>query len=158
MTKPALTSMPEKYLEENISRLCVPVSDNNLDSKFLKEIEKYEYSIDDQDRARHGKYLTYHQQKEPDAVIYPKSISEVQEIVFLVIFLIIKVVLCSEYKVPIVPFGKGSSLEGHITALEGGISLDLKYMNQIISVNPEDLDITAQAGATRNEINAELEL
>src|SRR5690606_17453250 len=63
---------------------------------------------------------------------------------------------CDTHKVPLIPYGVGSSLEGHLLAIEGGISVDLSGMNQLISVHPEDFTATVQAGVTRKQLNDEI--
>jgi len=93
--------------------------------------------------AQHGRDESYHAPHAPDAVAFAQSTEEVAEIVR----------LCAEYKTPIVPFGTGTSLEGHVAALRGGICIDVSQMNQVLRVNPEDLDATVQAGVTRKQLN-----
>lgn len=94
-------------------------------------------------RERHGQDESYHPGMPPDAVIYPHSTEEVQEIVQ----------LCAEHKFPVIPYGVGTSLEGHVAALRGGVTLDMSEMNAIVTVNAEDLDVTVQAGVTRKQLN-----
>jgi D-lactate dehydrogenase (cytochrome) len=64
--------------------------------------------------------------------------------------------LASDYKVPVIPFGVGSSLEGHLLAVQGGISIDLTRMNKVLSINAEDLTVTVQPGVTRKQLNEEI--
>ncbi len=64
--------------------------------------------------------------------------------------------LCAEHRVPVIPFGVGSSLEGHLLAVQGGISIDLSRMNRVLAINPEDLTVTVQAGVTRKQLNEEI--
>jgi D-lactate dehydrogenase (cytochrome) len=66
------------------------------------------------------------------------------------------VALASQYAVPVIPFGVGSSLEGHLLAVQGGISIDVARMNQVVAVNPEDLTVTVQPGVTRKQLNEEI--
>ncbi|MBA59192.1 MAG: FAD-binding oxidoreductase [Gammaproteobacteria bacterium] len=79
----------------------------------------------------------------PDIVVYPNSTDEVAEIVS----------LCAEYRVPVIPFGAGTSLEGHIAAINGGVCVDLSEMNRLIQVNPTDMDVHIEAGITRKTLN-----
>ena len=92
---------------------------------------------------QHGKDESYHQPHSPDAVAFVQSTDEVAEIVR----------LCAKYKTPIVPFGTGTSLEGHVAALKGGVCIDLSQMNHILRVGAEDLDVTVEAGVTRKQLN-----
>ena len=93
--------------------------------------------------AQHGKDESYHQPHAPDAVAFAQSTDEVVEIVR----------LCAQYKTPIIPFGTGTSLEGHVAALKGGICIDMSQMNRILRVGAEDLDATVEAGVTRKQLN-----
>ena len=94
-------------------------------------------------REHHGKDVSYHEGAAPDAVAFAASKEEVAEIVR----------ICAGHKVPVVPFGTGTSLEGHIAALAGGVCLDLSQMNEILEVNAADLDCRVQAGVTRKQLN-----
>ena len=82
----------------------------------------------------------------PAAVVFAESTADVQD----------AVKLCAQYKVPVIPFGVGSSLEGHLLAVQGGISLDVGRMNQVLSINAEDLTVTVQPGVTRKQLNEEV--
>lgn len=79
----------------------------------------------------------------PDAVIFVENTEDVAE----------TVKLCAAHRVPIVPYGAGTSLEGHLTAVRGGISMDFSRMNQVLRVSEADLDCTVQAGVTREQLN-----
>jgi len=96
--------------------------------------------------AQHGKDESYHPAHAPDAVAFAASTEEVAAIVR----------LCAEYKTPVIPFGTGTSLEGHVAALSGGISVDMTQMNRILRVDAEDLDATVEAGVTRKQLNEHL--
>ena len=95
---------------------------------------------------RHGHDESYHACVPPDAVVFPNSIDEISAIQR----------LAAEFDAPIIPFGVGTSLEGHVAALEGGISLDTSRMNRILEVNEEDLDVLVEAGVTRKQLNTHL--
>src|SRR5205814_2630430 len=92
---------------------------------------------------QHGKDESYHAPHAPDAVAFADSTEEVAAIV----------ALCAEHKTPVIAFGTGTSLEGHIAALKGGVCIDLSQMNQVVRVNTEDLDATVEAGVTRKQVN-----
>jgi D-lactate dehydrogenase (cytochrome) len=94
-------------------------------------------------REHHGRGEGYFPVAAPDLVIFAETTEEVAEIV----------TVCAEHKVPVVPFGTGTSLEGHVAALEGGVTIDLSGMNAVLEVNAEDLDCRVQAGVTRKQLN-----
>ena len=97
-------------------------------------------------RAHHGHDESHFPDALPDGVVWPHSTAEVVEVVN----------LCREHRVPIIPFGVGSSLEGHILATRGGISVDMSEMNQVVAIHDEDMDAVVQPGVTRKTLNAAL--
>ena len=97
-------------------------------------------------REQHGKDLTWDPGGTPDAVAFARSGEEVQAIVK----------VCARYRVPVVAYGTGTSLEGHIAATRGGVCIDTSQMNNIIKVNAEDLDCRVEPGVTRKQLNAYL--
>ncbi len=97
-------------------------------------------------RDHHSHGESYHPPAPPDIVCFPATLEEVVAIVK----------ISARYGVPIVPFGAGTSLEGHVQALRGGISLDLREMNRVVRIGAEDLDATVEAGVTRTQLNRAL--
>ena len=97
-------------------------------------------------REQHGHGEALADPALPDVVVYPRDDAEVAAIVG----------LCHAARVPVIPFGVGTSLEGHVAALCGGVSIDLSEMNRVLCVNADDLDCRVQAGVTREQVNAEL--
>ncbi|MDI6027960.1 FAD-linked oxidase C-terminal domain-containing protein [Corticibacterium sp. UT-5YL-CI-8] len=97
-------------------------------------------------REQHGHTTTYLPNQLPDGVAFVETTEEVQEIVR----------ACAEHRVPVIAFGTGTSLEGHVNAPAGGISIDTSRMDKVLSVNAEDLDCTVQAGVTREALNTHL--
>src|SRR5258707_11956535 len=94
-------------------------------------------------REHHGKDESYFPYALPDAVIYVKSTEEVRDAVN----------ICRRHRVPMIPYGVGTSLEGHILAVNGGVCIDLSQMNQVLQVHEADLDAVVQAGVTRTPVN-----
>jgi len=119
---------------------------NSLDSILAKLIsivaDRVTTSISD--REHHGRDPGHDISIPPDIVIYPISTEEVCQIVK----------ICAEYKVPIIPYGVGSSLEQHVVAPNGGVCVDLSRMDNILIVNSEDMDARVQAGVTRESLNS----
>jgi len=97
-------------------------------------------------REQHGRGESYHRTQAPDAVVFPGSIDEVARIVR----------VCAAHRVPVIPFGTGTGLEGGTVALKGGISIDMTGLNRIVAVRPEDMNATVQAGVTRKALNAHI--
>ena len=97
-------------------------------------------------REHHSHGESYHPPAAPDVVCFPHSTDEVVEIVR----------ISRQFQLPIVPFGAGTSLEGHVHAVRGGITVSMREMNRVLRVSPEDLDATVEAGATRVQLNKAL--
>ncbi len=95
---------------------------------------------------QHGTDESWHPPATPDAVVLPHDTEEAARIVR----------ACRDHKVPIVPFGAGTSLEGHIAALRGGICVDMREMDQILRLSVPDMDVTVQAGVTRRQLDDRL--
>jgi D-lactate dehydrogenase (cytochrome) len=96
--------------------------------------------------AQHGHDESFHPEARPDMVVWPRSIDEATAIVRTAL----------AHRLPLVPFGAGTSLEGHVAALAGGISVDMREMNAIGRPSLDDLDVVVEAGATRRELDARL--
>ncbi len=101
----------------------------------------------DTELQAHGRDELYHRPVPPEAVAYPESTEEVAAVVR----------TCHAHGVAMVPYGIGTSLEGNIAALRGGVSIDLSHLNRIVAVRPDDLDVTVQAGVTRRQLNDALQ-
>jgi D-lactate dehydrogenase (cytochrome) len=97
-------------------------------------------------REQHANTVTWIPNQPPDAVIFPQATEDVQEIVR----------LCAAKRVPVIPFGTGTSLEGQVNAPRGGISLDFRDMNRVLAVHAEDLDCVVEPGLTRKALNEQL--
>ncbi len=94
-------------------------------------------------REQHAHTLTWTRNEPPDAVVFPQTTEEVAQIVK----------ICAAHRVPVIPFGTGSSLEGHVNAPMGGVCVDTSLMKRIVAINAEDLDCVVEAGVTRKELN-----
>jgi len=104
------------------------------------------FSVSQALREQHANTLTWLKREPPDAVLFAESEAEVADIV----------TLCAEARVPVIPFGTGTSLEGHVNAPFGGVSLDLSGMNRILAVHEADLDCEVEPGVTRKQLNDHL--
>ena len=117
--------------------------------ELLKNLEVFlgdRLSTSEGSRLQFSQDESYHPPKTPDAVVRPVSEQEISKIVS----------LCSRYRTPIIPFGAGTSLEGGILAIHGGVCIEMSAMNQVLRVNGEDQDVTVQAGVTRMQLNSQI--
>jgi len=94
-------------------------------------------------REQHANTTTWVAGEPPDAVVYPQSADDVQQIVW----------ICARHRAPVIAFGTGTSFEGHVNAPYGGVSIDLKDMNRIIAIHPQDFDCVVEPGVTRKQLN-----
>ena len=97
-------------------------------------------------REQHANTTTWIANQPPDAVVFPQDTADVQAVVR----------ICAARGVPVIPFGTGTSLEGHINAPYGGVSIDFRDMNRVLAVHPEDLDCVIEPGITRKALNEQL--
>src|SRR6187401_2116741 len=97
-------------------------------------------------REQHGNTVTWIANQPPDVVVFPQSTGDVQDAVR----------ICTQHKVPVIPYGTGTSLEGHINAPLGGVSIDFRDMNRVLAVHAEDLDCVVEPGVTRKQLNEHL--
>ena len=97
-------------------------------------------------RDHHGRDESAYDPMLPDAVVFAHSTDEVAA----------AVTLCSRYEIPIIPYGTGTSLEGHVLALHGGVTIDVSQMDKVVAIHAEDLTATVQAGVTRKQLNLEI--
>src|SRR5918999_1897679 len=94
-------------------------------------------------REHHGKDESCFPYALPDVVVFVQSTEEVRDVVD----------ICRRHRVPMIPYGVGTSLEGHVLAVKGAVSIDLSRMNKVLAVHEEDLDAVVQAGVTRKQLN-----
>ena len=94
-------------------------------------------------REQHGNTVTWLPNQPPDAVVFPQSVEDAQQVVR----------ICAANGTPVIPFGTGSSLEGHVNAPRGGVSIDFRDMNRVLAVHADDLDCVIEPGITRKALN-----
>ena len=126
-----------------------PTDSTSLKDPCLQELQKLlgeRLSMSNSVREQHGRDESFHASAPPEAVAFVENNEEVAEIVR----------ICVQHQKPIIPFGTGTSLEGHVAALQGGVCLDVSGMNQVLEVNENDLDCRVQAGVTRKQLNQHL--
>jgi len=125
-----------------------PVSASSMEQAIVELKELLDGRANDtpavRDHHSHGE--SYHVPSPPDVVCFPRTTDEVAEILR----------ISARFQLPVVPFGAGTSLEGHVHAIQGGISIDLREMNKIVRVSVEDLDTTVEAGVSRLQLNKAL--
>ena len=97
-------------------------------------------------REHHGTDISSYPVTPPDAVVFAESTDDV----------VAAVRACAAHRVPVIPFGTGTSVEGHVLAVQGGVCVDLSRMNRVLEVNAADLDVRVQAGVTRKQLNAHI--
>ncbi|MBT3660650.1 MAG: FAD-binding protein [Rhodospirillaceae bacterium] len=119
----------------------VELSDDLLSE--LRGIVEQRLSTSEAIREQHGHDESYHLGHPPGAVVFAHSTEEVSAVVK----------ACAARGVPVIPFGTGTSLEGHVAALHGGVCIDLSQMDAVIQVNAEDMDVTVQPGVRRKQLN-----
>lgn len=112
----------------------------------LRDLLGERLSLNPTVREQHGMDQSWHLSAAPDAVAFVTSTDEVSRVVE----------LCAHFAVPVIPFGAGTSLEGHVSALAGGLCIDLSGLDRILAVRPEDMDCTVEAGVTRTQLNESL--
>src|SRR5262249_7292824 len=95
---------------------------------------------------QHGNTTTWVPNQPPDAVVFPQAAADVEAIV----------AICAEERVPVIAFGTGTSLEGHVNAPHGGVSIDLRDMNRTMAVHADDFDCVVEPGVTRKALNEHL--
>jgi D-lactate dehydrogenase (cytochrome) len=122
---------------------------SRLDAAVVAELTRLlgdRFTISDSIRDHHSRGEAFPTSYPPDGVVYPESTAEVSSIAE----------LCHRERIPMIAFGAGTSLEGHVTALRGGITLDMSRMNRVVRTSVEDQDVTVEAGVTRTQLNEAL--
>ena len=122
-------------------RTAPPVLLQGLSDRF-----KERFSTGESVTHQHGRDDSPYDTTPPDCVVFPTTSAEVAEVVR----------MCARVQVPVIAYGAGTSIEGHIMAIEGGVTIDLSRMNKVVAVNAEDLTASVEAGVTRKQLNAEI--
>jgi hypothetical protein len=117
-----------------------------LTADLVAALGAEQVSTSDAVRGEHAAGESYHRGEPPDIVVFPRTTADVVAVVN----------LCRTHGVPIVPFGSGTSLEGQVVALRGGVSLDTTRLDRILRLDVDDLDVTVEAGVTRKQLDARL--
>ena len=120
----------------------------NIQECISKIKDKFgqQFSDSKSNREQHSHTMTIHSSELPDGVLFASNKNDVSD----------AVKICNDFRCPIIPFGVGSSFEGHVNAPFGGLSIDLNNMNEILNVYQDDLLVTVQPGVTREQLNTHL--
>jgi D-lactate dehydrogenase (cytochrome) len=118
----------------------------NLTEALRQLVGHEQVSVNPTMLEQHSRDESYHRPHTPDVVVFPRNAAEVSEVVK----------FANSHRIPVVPFGMGTSLEGHVIPYQGGITLDFQRMNQIVEIRPEDQLVRVQPGVTRSQLNKEL--
>lgn len=125
------------------------VAKRSPSAEFLQQLKDYfgkDYSDAEAVRLQHGRDESPFPPMLPDAVVFATTTEQVSWLAK----------MCNDHKVPLIPYGAGSSLEGHLLAIQGGISLDLSGMDKILQIDAQDFTATVQAGVTREQLNEDI--
>ena len=125
--------------------MAIPHQEKILDN-LAEFLASEQISVNETIKELHGRDESYHAMQLPDIVVFPETAEQVSKIMK----------LSQQYAIPIVPFGLGSSLEGHVIPEQGGITVDFSLMNKVLHVDAEDFLVTVQPGVTRTQLNKEL--
>ena len=136
-----MTQLSVRQRQGRLSTDAVAALNSDLAARFGNR-----FTASEAIRQAHGHTLTWLKNEPPDAVVFAEDKEDVIDLVK----------LCARHDAPIVPFGVGSSLEGHVNATHGGVSLDLSRMNNVLAVNADDLDCVVEPGVTRKQLNEHL--
>ena len=136
-----MTQLSVRQRQGRLSSDAVAALNSDLAARFGNR-----FTASDAIRQAHGHTLTWLKNEPPDAVVFAEDKEDVIDLAK----------LCARHDAPIVPFGIGSSLEGHVNAPHGGVSLDLSRMNNVLAVNADDLDCVVEPGVTRKQLNEHL--
>ncbi|HEX7066488.1 MAG TPA: FAD-linked oxidase C-terminal domain-containing protein [Bacillales bacterium] len=117
-----------------------------LEKELLRILTPDQVTVNETIREQHSKDESHHQPRLPDVVVFPETAQEIGEVL----------AFANDHGIPVVPFGVGSSLEGHTIPLKGGISIDFQMMNRVLEVRPGDFLVKVQPGVTRTQLNREL--
>ncbi|WP_035297556.1 FAD-binding oxidoreductase [Brevibacillus thermoruber] len=118
----------------------------NLTEALRQLVGHEQVSVNPTMLEQHSRDESYHRPHTPDVVVFPRNAAEVSEVVK----------FANSHRIPVVPFGMGTSLEGHVIPYQGGVTLDFQRMNQIVEIRPEDQLVRVQPGVTRSQLNKEL--
>ena len=136
-----MTQLSVRQRQGRLSSDAVAALNSDLAARFGNR-----FTASEAIRQAHGHTLTWLKNEPPDAVVFAEDKEDVIDLAK----------LCARHDAPIVPFGIGSSLEGHVNAPHGGVSLDLSRMNNVLAVNADDLDCVVEPGVTRKQLNEHL--